>query len=168
MYGACVTTVNTNMTLYSQASSHMHKSKLIIALQYISHFHKLAHSHSTAHQPGRFSQLEQSTCISSFTWISCYITNGGASTSVHMTITRDYTTTDSYKNRHTHIANMCRNNNAHSINTACNASSTCTEVQLMAAGYVSLSQVGALPLHCPLAWHVLSASPFNVYPVSHE
>ena len=32
----------------------------------------------------------------------------------------------------------------------------------------SLSQVGALPLHSPLAWHVLSAGPFSVYPVSHE
>ena len=32
----------------------------------------------------------------------------------------------------------------------------------------SLSQVGTLPLHCPLAWHVLSAGPFRVYPLSHE
>ena len=33
---------------------------------------------------------------------------------------------------------------------------------------VSLSQVGILPFHCPSAWHVLSAGPFSVYPVSHE
>ena len=32
----------------------------------------------------------------------------------------------------------------------------------------SLSQVGTLPLHCPLGWHVLSAGPFSVYPVLHE
>ena len=33
---------------------------------------------------------------------------------------------------------------------------------------ISLSQVGTLPFHCPSAWHVLSAGPFSVYPVSHE
>ena len=33
---------------------------------------------------------------------------------------------------------------------------------------VSLSQIGTLPLHCPSAWHVLSAVPFTVYPVLHE
>ena len=32
----------------------------------------------------------------------------------------------------------------------------------------SLSQVGSLPFHCPSAWHVLSAGPFNMYPVLHE
>ena len=32
----------------------------------------------------------------------------------------------------------------------------------------SLPQVGTLPFHCPSAWHVLSAGPLNVYPVSHE
>ena len=32
----------------------------------------------------------------------------------------------------------------------------------------SLSQIGTLPLHCLLGWHVLSAGPFRVYPVSHE
>ena len=31
-----------------------------------------------------------------------------------------------------------------------------------------LSQRGTLPLHSLLAWHVLSAVPFSVYPVSHE
>ena len=33
---------------------------------------------------------------------------------------------------------------------------------------ISLSQVGAVPFHRASAWHVLSAAPFNVYPVSHE
>jgi len=33
---------------------------------------------------------------------------------------------------------------------------------------LSLSQVGTLPFHCPSAWHVLSAGPFSVDPVSHE
>ena len=33
---------------------------------------------------------------------------------------------------------------------------------------VSLSQVGALPLHSLLAWHVLLAGPLSKYPVSHE
>ena len=31
-----------------------------------------------------------------------------------------------------------------------------------------LSQRGTLPFHRPSAWHVLSAGPFSMYPVSHE
>ena len=38
----------------------------------------------------------------------------------------------------------------------------------MYAPSISRSQVGTLPLHSLLAWHVLSAGPFSVYPLSHE
>ena len=52
--------------------------------------------------------------------------------------------------------------------TACHGVRKLLSPQVHRKGVYSLSQVGTLPFHCPSAWHVLSAGPFSVYPMSHE